>query len=91
MQHIVQMAPFAFQTQLRCVTAADYGLMAQTLPGVSQAQGTLRWTGSWYTAFVSVDPVGQWTSDLAAEVKTGLDMLRMMGTTWWWSKPFSSA
>ena len=80
MQHIVQMAPFAFQTQMRCVTAADYGAMAQTLKGVSQAQGTLRWTGSWYTAFVSVDPVGQWSNDLAARVKKGLDMLRMMGT-----------
>ncbi len=80
MQHIVQMAPFAFQSQMRCVTAADYGTMAQTLNGVSQAQGTLRWTGSWYTAFVSVDPVGQWNNSLAARVENGLDMLRMMGT-----------
>ena len=80
MQHIVQMAPFAFESQLRCVTAADYGTMAATLAGVSQAQGTIRWTGSWYSAFVSVDPVGQWTSALASQVKSGLDMLRMMGT-----------
>ena len=80
MQHIVQMAPFAFQTQERCVTAADYGTMAGTLNGVSEAQGTIRWTGSWYTAFVSIDPVGRWTADLASQVKTGLDMLRMMGT-----------
>ncbi len=80
MQHIVQQAPFAFQSQLRCVTAADYGTMAATLPGVSQAQGTIRWTGSWYSAFVSVNPVGQWTSTLASQVKSGLNMLRMMGT-----------
>jgi hypothetical protein len=80
MQHIVQRAPFAFQSQLRCVTAADYGAMAQTLQGVSQAQGTLRWTGSWYTAFVSIDPAGPWTTDLATRVTSGLDMLRMMGT-----------
>jgi predicted phage baseplate assembly protein len=80
MQHIVQVAPFAFQSQMRCVTAADYGTMAQTFKGVGQAQGTLRWTGSWYTAFASIDPVGQWTAALASQVKQGLDMLRMMGT-----------
>ncbi len=80
MQHIVQMAPFAFQSQLRCVSAADYGTMAATLAGVSQAQGTIRWTGSWYSAFVSVDPIAPWTSALESEVESGLDMLRMMGT-----------
>lgn len=80
MQHIVQVAPFAFQTQMRCVTAADYGTVAQTLNGVSQAQGTVRWTGSWYSAFVSIDPVNSWTNALASQIKTGLDMLRMMGT-----------
>ncbi len=80
MQHIVQQAPFAFDSQLRCVTAADYGTQAAELPGVSQAQGTIRWTGSWYSAFVSVDPATQWTSTLASQVKSGLNMLRMMGT-----------
>jgi predicted phage baseplate assembly protein len=79
MQHIVQVAPFAFQTQLRCVTAPDYGTMAQTLAGVSQAQGTIRWTGSWYTAFVSVDPSALWTATLATKIKHGLDPLRMLG------------
>lgn len=79
MQHIVQVAPFAFQSQVRCVTAADYGTQAAQLAGISQAQGTLRWTGSWYTAFVSVDPVASWTPSLASEVKSGLDRLRMMG------------
>ncbi len=80
MQHIVQVAPFAFQSQMRCVTAADYGTMAATLPGVSEAQGTLRWTGSWYSAFVSVDPAGAWSTTLATQVDTSLEMLRMMGT-----------
>jgi hypothetical protein len=80
MQHIVQVAPFAFQSQMRCVTAADYGTMAATLNGVSQAQGTIRWTGSWYSAFVSIDPATTWTNTLASQVETGLEMLRMMGT-----------
>jgi hypothetical protein len=80
MQHIVQVAPFAFESQMRCVTAADYGTMAAALPGVSQAQGTIRWTGSWYSAFVSIDPSGSWSSALASQVKSRLNMLRMMGT-----------
>lgn len=79
MQHIAQVAPFRFQTQERCVTAADYGAQAQTLPGVSQARGTIRWTGSWRSAFVSIAPTGLWSPTLATEVSTGLDMLRMMG------------
>ena len=79
MQHIVQVAPFAFQSQLRCVTAADYGVQAAKLSGVSQALGTLRWTGSWYSAFVSVAPNGPWSATLASQVRTRLNKLRMMG------------
>jgi hypothetical protein len=78
--HIQQYAPFSFQTQLRCVTAADYTAMTETLPGVEQALGTLRWTGSWYTAFVSVEPTGQWTSALKKSIKKSLNGMRMMGT-----------
>jgi hypothetical protein len=79
MQHIVQQAPFAFQSQLRCVTPADYGAQAATLPGVVEARGTMRWTGSWWSAFVSVAPQGAWNASLASEVSSGLDQLRMMG------------
>jgi hypothetical protein len=79
MQHIVQQAPFAFQSQLRCVTAADYGAQAATLPGIAEAQGTMRWTGSWYSAFVSVAPQGAWNDNFASEVTSDLDRLRMMG------------
>ena len=77
--HIQQYAPFSFETQLRCVTAADYGAMAAQLPGVQQALGTMRWTGSWYTAFVSIDPIASWTTTLQQSVKTSLNGLRMMG------------
>jgi hypothetical protein len=78
--HIQQYAPFSFLTQLRCVTAADYTAMAETLPGVEQALGTLRWTGSWYTAFVSVEPDGTWSSTLKKSIKKSLNAMRMMGT-----------
>ena len=54
--------------------------MAETLPGVEQARERMRWTGSWYTAFVSVEPVTTWSSALKQSIKTSLNMLRMMGT-----------
>ena len=56
MAHIRQFAPFAYEQQQRCVTEADYVVMAAQVSGVSAARGTLRWTGSWYTAFASIEP-----------------------------------
>ena len=83
MEHIRQVAPFAFLTQLRCVTAADYGTMAETLAGVAEAKGTMRWTGSWHTAFVSVEPSATLDTNLTAALKksvtTSLNQMRMMG------------
>ncbi len=83
--HIRQFAPFAFQAQQRCVTEDDYGQQAALLPGVEAARGTLRWTGSWYTAFVSVEPAAPASvpvlpSQLAASVAQDMGLLRMMGT-----------
>jgi hypothetical protein len=89
--HIRQFAPFAFQAQQRCVTEDDYGQQAALVPGVQAARGTLRWTGSWYTAFVSVEPAasvpggaGSATSvlpaQLTAAVAQDMDLLRMMGS-----------
>ena len=81
MDHIRHQAPFAFLTQLRAVTEDDYGRMAQRDPAIRKARGTLRWTGSWYTAFVSVDtvsPTGP-TPALVAATNTRLNMFRMMG------------
>jgi predicted phage baseplate assembly protein len=81
MDHIRQEAPFAFMTQLRAVTEADYGTMAELDPAISEAVGTLRWTGSWYTAFVSVDTVAPSgpSAALLASTLTRLNMFCMMG------------
>jgi hypothetical protein len=79
--HIRQFAPFAFQQQARCVTEDDYGQQAGLVPGVSAARGTLRWTGSWYSAFVSVEPAeAAGATTLAAAVATDMGRLRMLGT-----------
>jgi hypothetical protein len=80
MQHIRQFAPFAYEQQKRCVTEADYGAAAAQVSGVSAARGTLRWTGSWYTAFASVEPAATLTTGLIDATTAELDMLRMMGT-----------
>ena len=79
MEHIRQYAPFAFQSQERCVTEDDYGSMAATFPGVRQARGSLRWTGSWYTAFASVEPQASLSPQLIADTRQRLNLLRMLG------------
>ncbi|MBK8048275.1 MAG: putative baseplate assembly protein [Anaerolineales bacterium] len=53
-----QRAPFAFRRQERAVTAEDYAARAGAFAGVQQAAATFRWTGSWYTAFVTADRTG---------------------------------
>jgi hypothetical protein len=81
MEHIRQFAPFSYQqVQERCVTEADYGAAAQLVPGVLAARGTLRWTGSWYTALASVEPVTVLDAQLTGSVDGALSLKRMMGT-----------
>lgn len=81
MDHIRQQAPFAFRSQLRAVTEDDYGVMAAQDPAIREARGTLRWTGSWYTAFVSLDARAEEIpdADLVARITTRLNLLRMAG------------
>jgi hypothetical protein len=81
MDHIRQVAPYAFNTQLRAVTEDDYGTMAELNPAISEARGTLRWTGSWYTAFVSVDTVSPSgpSASLLTSTRSALNQYRMMG------------
>jgi len=57
-EEIKLFAPHAFRTQERAVTEADYAQIAQRHPQVSKAVATIRWTGSWHTAFVTIDRKG---------------------------------
>jgi predicted phage baseplate assembly protein len=81
MEHIRQFAPFAFRTQLRAVTEDDYGTMAQRDAAIRQARGTLRWTGSWYTAFASLDAAANDVPGPALVMATQnrLNLFRMTG------------
>lgn len=54
-EHVRQSAPVAFRSQKRAVTASDYASVALQFPGVRRAAATLRWTGSWYTVFLTVE------------------------------------
>ena len=51
-------APQGFRTLQRAVTEADYAELAQKFPTVVRALATRRWTGSWYTLFITIDRQG---------------------------------
>jgi hypothetical protein len=56
-EQVRQYAPTAFHAvQCRAVTEADYVAAAVTVEGVTGAVAEFRWTGSWYTAFLGIDP-----------------------------------
>jgi predicted phage baseplate assembly protein len=59
-EQVKLLAPEAFRAvQYRAVTEDDYARAAELWPEVSQAVATFRWTGSWYTVFITIDPVGR--------------------------------
>jgi hypothetical protein len=67
-QRAKELAPVAFHTgQLRAVTAEDYVLRAEEHPEVYRARASLRWTGSWRTVFITIDPRGR--RELTAELR----------------------
>ncbi|MGY2134463.1 putative baseplate assembly protein [Hymenobacter sp. HD11105] len=81
-EQVRQQAPSAFRRQERAVTPADYEEL--TRRGDATIQGaacTFRWTGSWRTAFVTVDRMGGQPVDAAFEQQTRarLERYRMAG------------
>ncbi len=91
-EEVRQLAPAAVRAeQFRAVTEADYAAAALKLPDVAGAVARFRWTGSWYTVFVSidprdsaglvVDPLGHihLAPTLAAEVRLQLNRYRLAG------------
>lgn len=81
-ERVRRLAPDAFRAVLaRAVTEPDYAAAAEQLAAVSRAVATYRWTGSWLTVFVSVDPHGTdtLTPELAGGVRTHLQRFRQAG------------
>ncbi len=58
-EEVRQKAGYAFQQQERAVTPEDYAYLAKKSDSsVQRATANYRWTGSWYTSFVTFDRFG---------------------------------
>jgi hypothetical protein len=73
-----ELAPHAFRAQLRAVTSADHAEVAMADAAVQRAVARRRWTGSWYTQEVTVDPVGG--GAVPGRISELLEVRRMAGT-----------
>ncbi|HEX9200075.1 MAG TPA: putative baseplate assembly protein [Acidobacteriaceae bacterium] len=78
---IQRRAPQAFMTQERAVTMADYVTVAEKNSQVEDAAATLRWTGSWYTVFITAEPQGggNLTPTLQKSLTCMVDRYRLAG------------
>ena len=77
-----QLAPEAFRAEtFRAVRDEDYRAHAERVPGVQQAGAKARWTGSWLSEFVTIDPAGAFSlsAELRSEVQRVLDCVRQVG------------
>jgi hypothetical protein len=81
MEDLRQKAPSAFRIQERAVTPEDYAEVTQRHPQVQKAAATFRWTGSWYTVFITVDRLGGLPvdGDFEREIRQHLEKYRMAG------------
>ena len=72
--------PHAYRVQERAVTVADWIEVTERDPRVQRARASLRWTGSWHTVSVTVDPIaGTDFADLRHELLATLDRYRLAG------------
>ena len=76
-----QRAAYAFRIQERAVTPEDYATVTARHVQIQRAAATLRWTGSWHTAFVTADRLGGLAVDAAfeAELRQHLERYRLAG------------
>ena len=81
LEQVRQFAPQAFRVQERAVTAADWADVAERQHGIQKAAARLRWTGSWYTAFVTFDRQGGLPVDTAfkSRMLKALERYRLAG------------
>jgi hypothetical protein len=82
MDEVKLLAPAAFHAeQIRAVTEEDYARAAELMPEVSKAQATFRWTGSWHTVFITIDPAGrtELSPDLLEKVRSWVNSRALAG------------
>jgi predicted phage baseplate assembly protein len=74
-------APQAFLTQERAITMQDYVNVVEQNPLIEDAAATLRWTGSWYTVFLTAEPVnnGPLSKSLRRTLTQSVNQYRLAG------------
>lgn len=80
--HIIRHAPVAYRLrQLRAITRADYEARVMEIGEVSHVKASYRWTGSWRTVRIAVDPRGSFELNTALCEKIGryIDAVRLIG------------
>jgi hypothetical protein len=77
-QAFLSMDPDSLQ---RAVIPADYEAVAESNSQVDQAVASLRWTGSWYSVFIAVQPTGggNLTPTLQATLTQAIEARRLAG------------
>ncbi len=76
------LAPEAYQAEpLFAVRPEDYGARAEALDFVQRADGASRWTGTWLSTFVTLDPQGatQLTEEQVSLATAWMDCVRQIG------------
>lgn len=74
-------APYAYRAlPRRAVRPEDYSAIIERMPWVQKAHSVTRWTGSWPTDFVAVDPVDSVaiTDDQRRALSVEIDCIRLM-------------
>lgn len=81
-EEIRQLAPEAFRAEtFRAVRDEDYRQQSERLDWVERAGASARWTGSWLSEFVTVDPRGTFelATERRGELEAHLDCVRQVG------------
>lgn len=81
MESVRRKAPYAYRTQERAVTEADYAEVTERQGHIQQAEATFRWTGSWHTVFLTIDRMQGLPVDDAFrdQIRQGIEKYRMAG------------
>jgi Baseplate J-like protein len=81
LDEVRQNAPEAFRTVKRAVTEADYIAVLKQHSEIQRAAASFRWTGSWYTVFVTIDRYGGLSVDekFKTKIRSFLDNYRLAG------------
>ncbi|MBA4718669.1 MAG: hypothetical protein HRO68_06110 [Nitrosopumilus sp.] len=81
-EEIIRRVPEAFrQNQNRAITISDYIKLVSEIENVSKVWANYRWTGSWRTVQVIIDPVNSTTisDELYDEIIAKLESVRLIG------------